>query len=374
VAALPFLLVFSELAVEQVLPSQVLVPFVAVVSGSFLTRIGRTRPHLAYVTFFAVVSWTFVHASRCPKAFLDRQSAARIREYLSAHDTNDFVVTNLLSEGPVQYYFDRHAVRATEGTTGGVPTYSTLFGRVPNNVIHAIQFDDPNTRFVDKSLWSLLVPRGAWSTYGAPYVFREEALSAIADFDRRVERGLADSGQTVLQLPGIRVLRLDGESVGNRIPRPTTAIDFGAPEGELHKAQGFRYRERYEPDPGFSWATGYAPLRTVLTSRGLEFRDRPAIPTATVLLHLDRSRNQRIRILLWPSSGDQLLSASITGKTILDRRSLGKPYEKSWLSLIVPKDDARGIALERLDFSFPVPARQGNAWVAFARLDVEPAE
>ncbi len=383
-AALPFIVVFSELSVEQVLPSQVMIPFYAVGCAAAVVWVQRVvralgRPQLAYGAFALFVGWQLGHMTRVPKTFLDRDATSKIQEYLRQNDSADFLVTNLMSDGPVQYFFDRHMQMPTEVVAHTPGSYMELSSRTPSGIIHAVYFEDPGTRLIDKSLWYLLPYKSKWAVFGAPYVFRKEALDILAEWDSRVLQGLERSGTEVMRLPGVRVFRLganvDQRRIENRAKlerSPNTRyIDFGTPESDVHKLSGFRYAERYPGVPGFAWSIGRTLYRTVLTKRGLEYRKNSATTfESRVLLRLDTSEDQKVRLITWGAIADQTLTATLDGKIVLPTHEMGRAQLRQEISFVIPKeliDDP----VKELVFTFRDVADYGGG-VAFAIMYVDP--
>ncbi|MBN9163147.1 MAG: hypothetical protein BGO98_36645 [Myxococcales bacterium 68-20] len=382
VAALPFILVFSELSVEQVLPSQVMVPFFAVGCGYCIMWLGKKGQQLQYAAAFVFVAWQAVHMARIPKTFLDRDATAKVADYLAKNDTSDFLVTNLMSDGPIQYFFDRHLHMPTEVVEHTPNSYMELASKTKSGIIHAVYYDDPGTRLIDKSLWFLLPRTSQWAVFGTPYVLRSDALGEISEWDARVLEGLRRSGTEVLTLPGVRVFRLGVDLDARRAElrkklekaEPTRYIDFGTPESDVHKLTGFRFAEHYPGVPGFCWSVARQLQRTVLTKRGLEYRnDAPPSYESTILVRFDQSRDQRIKLVTWAAIEDQTLAATIDGKTVLPTHAMGPAQTRQEISFVVPKELVAGDPVKELVFSFRGVADYGGG-VAFAIMNIDPVE
>src|SRR6185436_9369314 len=96
--------------------------------------------------------------------------------------------------------------------------------------VHEVIFTDPKSRFIDRSLWLLAMPRRLWSITGAPHMHRAKTNGIIADYDRRVLKNLKVLHATkVLQLSNYAIYRVDRattmEILANAVPT-ATRIDF----------------------------------------------------------------------------------------------------------------------------------------------------
>ena len=381
-AGLPFIVIFSELSVEQVLPSQVMIPFFAVGSAWCLMWLGSKNERLAYGAMAGFVAWQAFHMARIPKTFLDRDTTAQIADYLEKNDTSDFLVTNLLSDGPIQYFFGRHLHMPTEVVEHTPNSYMELSSKTKSGIIHAVFYEDPETRLIDKSLWYLLPRKSQWAVFGTPYVLRKQALREIADWDARVLEGLRRSGTEVLHLPGVRVFRL-GVNVDARRAElrsklsgaePTRYIDFGTPESDVHKLTGFRHAEHYPDVPGFCWSVARTLQRTILTKRGLEYRSIAApINESRLLLKLDPAHDQRVRLITWGAIPDQTLSATIDGTTVLPEHEMGPMQTRQEVTFVIPKTLLKDDPVKEVVFSFRGVADYGGG-VAFAIMYIDPID
>jgi hypothetical protein len=236
---------------------------------------------------------------------------------MATHDRNDFVMSNVLSDGHVQAPFQRHyqgAFDAGDRVTAnrGALAELELMGA---DYVHALIFTTPESRFIDKSLWPLALPKRQWSITGWPQLFRAKAYGMIRDYDTRVKHNLEwVAAQEVLALDNFNLYRIDRDRVmeilGRRVPL-TSKIDFGNVESDKHKLIGWSGPMFDTEGPpgiaqvGVSTITGYArclnPTRpeqtspapnrckTVLTTVGIIVKNTDYVPQGQLMIRVERA-------------------------------------------------------------------------------------
>lgn len=308
-AALAFLYVFAQLAASQMLPSQVLLPFYAIGSALVLDQLLDARPLLrrcAFVWIVAAPLWSFAIMFTHPRSVLDRDDVAKTNAYLAANDHNDFLMSNLLSDGHIQAAFEHHYWAALDADDATVAPLQMMriFELTATDYVHEVIFTDPNSRFIDKSLWPLAMPRGLWSVTGWPFLARKKTNAVIADYDRRVLKNLAAVKATkVLELGNYAVYRVDRATVmallGDAVP-VADHVDFGSLVAQRHMLLG--WGEPYlQPDDGtpLTSVEGFArcpvartdphsnACKTVLTKFGLKMKHEQIIPTGQLMFRVE---------------------------------------------------------------------------------------
>jgi hypothetical protein len=300
-AALAFLYVFAQLAASQMLASQVLLPFYAIGSALVLDRLldGRTLlRRLAVVWLVAAPLWSFYFMFTHPRSVLGRGDVAKTNAYLAANDHNDFILSNLMSDGHIQAAFHRHSMGALDVDDDAVAPREMLhiFEVTGTDYVHAVIFTGPDSRFIDKSLWPLAMPRGLWSITGAPHMHRAKANGIIAEYDRRVVKSLAAVQATkVLQLHNYAVYRIDRATtlgiLAAALPA-TSHIDFGSVNSWRHELFGWTGPVELDGETVASSVRGMdrcsvKRCRTVLTKFGLTIRDVTTVPMAQLMIRVE---------------------------------------------------------------------------------------
>ena len=318
--ALGFLYVFSQLAASQMLASQVLLPFYALGSALVIDRLlegSALRRGLAVAWIVAATLWSFYFMFTHPRSWIDRDDAAKTNAYLAEHDHNDFVMSNVMSDGHIQAVFERHYWAALDAadTTVAALQMVRVFELAGTDYVHEIIFNDVESRFIDKSLWPLAVRGGQWSITGWPFLFRKKGNKMIADYDRFVQENLeAVRAEKVLQLRNFAVYRVDRATVmqilAEKIP-VVTHIDFGHLQSHRHVLMGWSYPYVLpKTDTTVTTIAGFGrcpvpgtdpranACKTVLTKYGIKMKHEALIPTGQLYIRLERSCDLQIKVEL----------------------------------------------------------------------------
>ena len=154
-----------------------------------LAHASRTRGVIAPL-------WTFYIAWSQPREILDRGDVAKVNEYLARTDRNDFVMSNLLADGPIQAAFGRHAWPALDDSDEAAVHLEllTLFEKTGSERIHALIFTRSASRSVDRSLVQIIPSRRLPSIHGWPQLARGKVSRIVEAYDRRVLANLAAVG------------------------------------------------------------------------------------------------------------------------------------------------------------------------------------
>jgi hypothetical protein len=219
VTALAFLSLFRQLAASQMLASQVLLPFYAIGSAVIADRLldgSRLRRQLAVAWLVAAPLWSLYFMFTHPRSVLARSDVIWTNVYLAGHDHNDFVLSNMMSDGHIQAAFGRHSWPALDASdpSGAPREMMRIFNLSGVDYVHCIITTDAKSRFIDKALWPLAAPRSLWGVTGWPHVYRRKATSLITEYDGRVLSNLkAVHAKKVLELRNYAVYRVDRADV-----------------------------------------------------------------------------------------------------------------------------------------------------------------
>lgn len=333
-AALAFLYLFAQLAASQMLASQVLLPFYAIGSAIIIERWldGTLLLRKIAIGWLAIAPlWSFYFMFTHPRSVMDRDDVAKVNAYMASNDRNDFMMSNVMSDGHIQASFQRHywaALDAKDTSDAGRQILRVL-DLTGTDHLHAAIFTTPESRFIDKSLWPLAMPRRLWAITGWPHLYRAKTNGVIREYDRRVLKNLATVGaKQVLKLSNFEVYRMDRAALMGLMAKPVPVvekIDFGSLSSERHKLLGWGVPYVDElTGIGVSSLDGYwicslaaktaggNACKTVLTKLGLELRNEVQAPKAQLMIRVERPCDVR---LTFTFSAPTLIAVSVAGFT-----------------------------------------------------------
>ena len=354
-AALAFLYLFAQLAASQMLASQVLLPFYAIGSALVIERwLGGSQLLRKVAIGWLVVAplWSFYFMFTHPRSWLDRDDVAKVNAYMAQHDRNDFMMSNVLSDGHVQASFQRHYWAALDAKDPSDAPRQILrvLDLTGTDYVHAAIFTTPDSRFIDKSLWPLAMPRRLWSVTGWPHLVRRKSNAIIREYDRAVVKNLeAVEATKVQKLGNFDLYRIDRATVmevaSRQVPVVGT-IDFGSLSADRHKLLGWGAAWLTENEEiGVSSIEGYwvcslasaarsaaepgrNACKTVLTKLGLEMRSEVQVPRAQLMIRVERACDQR---LTFTFSAPTLIAISTNGFAAT------QPVPAKQASFVVPR-------------------------------------
>lgn len=306
--AIAFLYVFRQLATSQMLPAQVMLPFYAVGSALLVDRLldARSAWRTAGFAWLIVAPlWAFFIMFTHPRSVMARGDVAASNAYLAEHDRNDYVLSNVMSDGHIQASFQRHSLGMldAEDTSGTTLQMMQLFELTNTDYAHAVVFRDADSRFIDKSLWVLGAPRRLWSITGWPHLFRKKTNAAVAAYDRRIMANLEALGaQQALRLGNYSIYRIDRATVQKLLEsgvRTTTRLDFGNLASQKYVGLGWGGPTLSTTGEPMTPITGYTrcPIErcaTKLTKYGIVVKHETFVNLGELMLRVDRVCDHRL--------------------------------------------------------------------------------
>ncbi len=352
-AGIPFFFVFSQLAASQLLAAQVLLPAYAVgfaSAAAALLRRGLVGRVVATVGVAAIVLYQGYTLFSFRRSYLPDADARSVRQYLTEHDDADFVFSNVMADGHVQAYFGRHFVPVAESKypVSCQDFYYQVLNHTSGDTYHAVMFTEPESRFIDKSLWVLLAPEGRWRTFGDPIHHPVEAYGVISDYDDRSlaclehvnAKQVAHFGQMVVY----EIHRADVIRVDHMVTQGTLRVDYGDVSSEPYKIRAFSERLKTPAGNGFAWARGYggcdvgSGCRTVLTKRGPEFRGPPITQRSLTGLRLAASCGYTGKVRVFSAVEGQTLKVFVNAHVVATYPPVPAFQERDLVFRLEPKD------------------------------------
>ena len=207
-AALPFLVLFSELWVEQVYPTLLLISFYAVSCGVLVATLtgARARP-LTMVGFalLAALGWNSLDEDvSFKKEFFDPRAIGSLRADLDSLTVpGQRVLVNHVFDGAYRYYFNRATV-ALIATPPGRMTAAIAHYTDPAQSPSAtsrgaifVQHKRVADQMFDKSYYFIVARYRLWDLWANPDAYESVVDSLVGDRDARLEAAVAARGRKI---------------------------------------------------------------------------------------------------------------------------------------------------------------------------------
>lgn len=248
-AALPFLCLFTELWVEQVSPTLLLLSFYAVASGALVALLLQARSRAAVavgLALFAALTWNSLDEDlRFEKAFFDPRAIASLRHELdSVSAPGQRILVNHVFDGAYRYYFNRSTVALIATPMSHIgPTLdyytdsASSLAATPTGAVF-VQHKHVASEMFDKGYYYVIARYGRWQVWANPGQYRPVAEWLVTDTDRRLAAAVATRGRKLYETPYYTLWHLDPA------PAPSSGA---APNDEAHLAKVEGQRERTAP-------------------------------------------------------------------------------------------------------------------------------
>ena len=343
-------------------------PFFAIGSAVVIApmlQADRLRRALGIAWIVIATAWSVGIMARYPRAVLDRDDVAATRAYLAKSDGNDFVISNLLSDGVVQAALDRQSWSAIDDNDANTPERDRLrvlgvFAAAGTAQVHAIVFTRPASRLADRSLGQLARVRGLGATTAWPYLHTSRADARIEAYDAKLRRLLDATGAVrVLHFDTFDVFRIDRQAVLDQAGRSlpvTHRLELNRPASNRNKLLGWQGPRLSDTRKvGVSSVAGYwacadplvdaragepatSACETVTSQAELRVPDARAVSAAQLMIRVEHACDLRVSIEVEPVTlglladlTSPVLGISIGGFTASQCASSGK------VSFVVPQ-------------------------------------
>jgi hypothetical protein len=328
-----------------------LLPFYAIASALLIERLldgDRTRRVLAWSWLVVAPAWAAYVMLSTPRAVLDRDDVDKVNEYFAANDRNDFVLSSLHANGPVEAMFERHSWEMLDSPKVDEAFLDMLrvLEGTGTDYVHALIFTTPESRAIESSLWPLALKRHLWSATGWPYLQRSKTNRIIAELDAKIKANLeAIHAKRVVHLGNFDVYRIDRSAMIAAAEAQVPVvhdIDFGSYASAKFKLVGWG-DPRIDPDTGFgvSPLDGFGPCpnptptsepgingcETMPAKLGVRVMDGAWGDRAQVMIRLDRACDTKLTLEL---AAPSLLRVSMNDFTSPDCAPSSK------LTVVVP--------------------------------------
>jgi hypothetical protein len=285
-AGLPFCLVFTQLVVEQYHPTLQLLPFHAVGMATVIVALRGHRAAIARAAglalFAVLLGWQLRELARFPKVVVGEGDLRAVGAHLAEVDQRRFVLSNLLVDGPVRYYWRRHLMIVPQANATELDrTLRDLFSTYGTAPIRFVEYTRAADAAFDKLLMAYQATRRRWEWIGFPVGTRRQWQRRITATTDELMELVRHRAVLEYENPTFRVYRFDA-SAGDRGwavagDGDATAVDLGGPEAIRHKLHGFAASAPAQGGVPAAAIVGHDDHAVRFTLRGLV-----DVPTGTV--------------------------------------------------------------------------------------------
>lgn len=333
VAAVPFLLVFTQLVAEQYHPMMLLLPFAGVGIATLIHTVWQRSRALAGGLLALYLGWQGWQLHLFPKTFLVEEDVAAVRKVLEGN-RHRFVMSNILVDGPVRYLWSRHLFGiATQPTQ----LHDQLDIHGDHSPLVIVQLKRMGRHMYDKGVYPYFAGERRWSWITRPDYYRNVVARRFKDMDATFDRELDGLGTVAYESPGMRVRTISEADIERaqlaKLPATTPdVIDFETASSELFKLRGVGGRQSGSAErPGYAGLYSRQPAKLVFTLQGYKWlpNGRP-IGTSALQFHLAADRDVRMAIDLSTSMFTQAATIRINGHQVAVSRPMtqGAPIQR----------------------------------------------
>ena len=258
-AALPFLVIFSELWVGQYYPTVLMIPFYAVASAvlvGLLIETNSRRSIAVGATLFGALALNSVAENvMFRKAFFDRDAIRTLKAQLdSVARPGQQILTDHVFDAAYRYYFNRNTVALILNPPYRYETALAYYsdpkrGRVapPSGAIF-VQHKHLADEMYDKGYYYLLGRANLWVPWGNPERYRAELDTFITRRDSGLVAEVAKRGEKIYDTDFYAIWRLrPSVPLVGAAPSSGGALASLASKNETHLAEVEKQRKRSAP-------------------------------------------------------------------------------------------------------------------------------
>ena len=256
-ATLPFLCLFTELWVEQVYPTLLLIPFYAIACGALIAVLFAARSRalalIGAALFVALMANSLDEDVTFKKAFFDPSAIASLKAELdSVSVPGQHILVNHVFDGAYRYYFNRFTIAliaTPPSRMSSALAYYTEPGRAPSATAQGavfVQHKHLADEMFDKGYYYVIARYRLWQLWANPGPYRPVIDSLVNERDAQLAAAVAAHGHKLYETPYYVLWHLD--PVATNATRPGAVGASGAAaKDEAHLAKVDRHGERGTP-------------------------------------------------------------------------------------------------------------------------------
>jgi hypothetical protein len=273
VAGVPFMLVFTQLVVEQYHPMLLLLPFAGVSIAVLLRFVWASSPKIAAALLALYLGWQAWQLVLFKKTFLEEDDVAAVQKVLEGSH-HRLLMSNIFVDGPVRYLWKHHLFGIDANPLSLRAQFDMYGAESPMTIV---QLKHMGKHMYDKGVYAYFVGERRWSWISRPDYYRNAWIRRFNEWDRGFDEALEGLGTLRYESKEMRVRTVSLAEVTalqlSQLPAETpTLIDFETVASDAFKMNGFagRYAASKEV-PGHTWLSVRQPSRLVFTLHGHEW-------------------------------------------------------------------------------------------------------
>lgn len=273
----PFMVVFTQLVVEQYHPMLLLLPFAGVSIAVLLRFVWQKSPKIAGALLVLYLGWQVWQLTLFKKTFLHEDDVAAVQKVLVG-STHRILMSNILVDGPVRYLWKHHLVGIAAEPMDLRDEFDVYGSDSPLTIV---QLKNMGRHMYDKGLYPYFGGDRRWPWISRPDFYRNTWVRKFRVMDREFDAMLANIGTVRHESAEMRVRTVSLAEVAalqhTWLPSTqTTVIDFEKASSEAYKRRGLSVRnegvtERGTEVPGWAWLSARQPARLVFTLHGYDW-------------------------------------------------------------------------------------------------------
>lgn len=322
-AGVPFMVVFTQLVVEQYHPMLLLLPFVGVSIAVLLQFAWKTSPKIAAALLAIYLGWQVWQLTLFKKTFLHEDDVAAVQKALVG-SKHRLLMSNILVDGPVRYLWKHHLV-GISAEPMALREQFDVYGSDSFQTI--VQVKNMGRHMYDKGIYAYFARERRWPWISRPDFYRNTWGRRFKIMDKEFDATLEGIGTVRHDSPEMRVRTVSlAEVVALQrtwLPSTqTTFIDFEKTSSEAYKRRGLSARnegkkERGTEVPGWAWLRARQPSRLVFTLHGYEWIPTgPPIAVSELEVRMPATGSYRMSIDLSVLHIAHLVSVQVNGHEV----------------------------------------------------------
>lgn len=252
-ASLPFLCLFTELWVEQVYPTLLLVPFYAIGSAVLVTSLLAARSRAVVMVGAAMFGGLLLNSvdedRRFKKAFFDPLAIESLRTTLdSVSVPGQHILVNHVFDGAYRYYFNRFTIgliATPPSRMGAALSFYSDPARSPAATARGavfVQHKHLADEMFDKGYYYVIARYKLWPLWADPWSYRSLIDSLVNERDAQLTAAVASRGRKLAETSYYTIWQLDAAPSG-----VASAGSVPAAKDQSHLAKVERQREGTAP-------------------------------------------------------------------------------------------------------------------------------